>query len=319
MVSITFDNPVYLWFLLAVPFIIIAHFFMLRHSKRKAMKFANFVVLKRLTGERLITKNYTLLILRVIVIVCAIFAIAQTHVWYEGLSNENDYVITVDTSASMTTRDFDPDRLTAAKKYAEQFVDALDFQTKIAVVSFSGITFIEQPLTNSRSDVKDALRALEPVAAGTDIPGAIITGTNVLHNSERGRAIILITDGSNTIEDFHSSSLQRAITYAKVNRVKIYTIGIGKDIRTPIGYLPMYYNVSSTYNDQNLKLLAEQTGAKYYSAQDEEAMAAAYNDLGSNEQVSTLSFDLTGGLMLVALTFLLIEWWLANTKYRPLP
>jgi Ca-activated chloride channel family protein len=319
MVSVTFDNPFYLWFLLAVPFIVIAHFFMLRHAKRKAMKFANFVVIKRITGERLITKNYTLLILRVLVITCAIFAIAQTHVWYEGLSNENDYVITIDTSASMTTRDFDPDRLSAAKKYAEQFTDALDFQTKIAVVSFSGITFIEQPLTTAKSDVRDVLRALEPVAAGTDIPGAIITGTNVLHNSERGRAIILITDGSNTIEDFHSNSLQRAIAYAKVNRVKIYTIGVGKDIRVPIGYLPTYYNVSSTYNDQNLKYIAEQTNGKYYSAQNEEEMVAAYNDIGSNEQLSTLSFDLTGGLMVAALTFLLLEWWLANTKFRPLP
>lgn len=319
MVSITFDNPIYLWFLLAVPFIVIAHFFMLRHTKRKAMKFANFVVLKRLTGERLITKNYTLLLLRVLVIVCAIFAVAQTHIWYEGQSNENDYVITMDTSASMTTRDFEPDRLSAAKLYADKFVDELDFQTQIAVVSFSGLTFIEQPLTKSRSDVKEVLHALETVAAGTDIPGAIITGTNVLHNSERGRAIILITDGSNTIEDFHSSSLQRAITYAKVNRVKVYTIGVGKDIKTPIGYLPMYYNVSSTYNDKNLIFIANETGGKYYSAQDEESMAAAYADIGSNEQLSTLSIDLTGGLMLATLTFLLIEWWLSNTKYRPLP
>ncbi len=319
MVTVTFDNPVYLWFLLAVPFLIIAHFFFLRHAKRRAMKFANFMILKRVTGERLITKNYTLLFLRVCTIIFAILAVSQMHVWYEGVSNVNDYVITVDTSSSMTAQDFTPDRLGASKIYASQFVDSLDFQTEVALVSFSGVTFIEQPLTKSRSDIKDSLSKLEVVASGTDIPGAIITGTNVLHNSAKGRAIILITDGSNTIEDFHSSSLQRALVYAKVNRVKIFTIGVGKDMRTPIGYLPTYYNVSATYNDQNLKLIANETGGNYYSAETADQMVLAYNDIKSNTKTGTLSFDLTGGLMLLAILFLFLEWGLANSRFRPLP
>jgi Ca-activated chloride channel family protein len=319
MVSITFDNPQYLWFLFAVPLVVLTHFFMLRHAKRRAMKFANFVLLKRITGERLITKNYTILALRTLIILCAIFAVAQTHVWYEGKSNQNEYAITIDTSASMKAADFDPSRLDVAKIYAEQFVDALDPNTRAAVVSFSGLTFIEQALTTNRADLKDALRRLDATAAGTDIAGAIITSTNTLINVERGRGIILITDGSNTVEDFHSRSIQRAVIYAKANRVKIYTIGVGKDIKTPIGYLPSYYNVSASFNADNLIYIANETGGKYYAAEDNEALINAYNDIKSADQTSTLSLDLTGGLMLVTLMLLMAEWGLINTRFRMLP
>lgn len=319
MFSMTFENPDYLWFLFAIPFLIITHFFLLRHAKRKAMKFANFMIIKRVTGERLITKNYTILFLRIAIITCAILAVAQTHLWYEGRTNVDEYVIAIDTSASMTAEDFDPSRLEVAKRYALQFTDALDKDTRAAVVSFSGLTFIEQALTDDRAAIKDALLRLEPVASGTDIPGAIITSTNVLINSEKGRAIIIITDGSNTIEDFHSKSIQRAITYAKMNRAKVYAVGVGRDMLSPIGYLPQYYNVSAQFNQNNLELIANETGGKYYAAQDPDALVTAYNDIKSNDRTSTLSTDLTGGLMLLALLLLMIEWGLINTRFRLLP
>jgi len=319
MVSITFASPQYLWFLFSVPFLIVTHFFLLRHTKHKAMKFANFVAIKRVTGERFITKNYTILTLRVFIIVCATLAVAQTMVWYEGRTNENEYVIAIDTSASMTTTDVLPSRLEAAKLNAVDFADALDPNTRVGLVSFSGVTFIEQPLTLSKSDFKKAVEPLDTIASGTDIPGAIITSVNVISSSDRGRAVVLLTDGSNTIEDFNSKSLQRAVTYAGINHVKIYTIGVGTEAKTPIGYLPSFYNVSATYNENNLEYIANMTGGKYYFAANVTSLAGAYDDIKAADKVSTLKVDLTGGLMLACLILLLIEWGLINTRFRTIP
>jgi Ca-activated chloride channel family protein len=319
MVSITFENPEYLWFLFAIPFLIVTHFFLLRHTKRKAMKFANFVALKRITGERFITKNYTILIIRLLIITAAILAVSQTVIWYEGTTNENEYVIAIDTSASMTTEDIPPTRVEAAKIYAKEFVDSLDSNTRVGIISFSGITFIEEPLTLKRGDLHNSLDRLDASAAGTDIPGAVITATNVLASSERGRAIILLTDGSNTIETFASRGLQRAAGYANVHRVKIYTIGIGTDTQVPIGYLPQYYNVSATYNADNLLYLSNETGGQHYQASNPEELSAAYKDIRASDKTSTLRMDLTGGLMLICLMLIMIEWGLLNTRFRMLP
>lgn len=319
MVSITFDNPQYLWFLFAVPFLIVTHFFLLRYNKRRALRFANFVALKRVTGERLITKNHTILAIRILIIICAILAVAQTTLWYEGVTNENEYIITLDTSASMTAEDIPPTRIDAAKEYAQQFIENLDSHTQAGLVSFSGVTFIEEPLTLDHDNVYTSLERIQPTASGTDIPGAVITSVNMLSASERGRAIILITDGSNTIEAFNSRSIQRATGYANLHHVKIYTIGVGTQNSTPLGYLPTYYNVSATYNDDALQFIANETGGKYYKAEDTQQLSEAYTDIRAADKTSTVKRELTPGLMLTCLFLLMLEWGLLNTRFRTLP
>jgi Ca-activated chloride channel homolog len=319
MVSIAFEHPQFLWFLLGVPFLIVTHFFLLRHTRRKAMKFANFSALKRVTGERFITKNYTILGIRAVIILCAVLAVAGTSVWREGTTNQDEYVIALDTSASMVAADVDPTRLEAAKEYAAKFVDNLDSDTRVGLVSFSGIVFIEQPLTFDKSAVKESLDAIEVTASGTDIPAALITSTNLLYQSQKGRAIILITDGSNTIQDFQSRSLQRASDYAQLNHVKIYTIGVGKVNTAPIGYLPTYYNVTAQYNEENLIAFANLTGGKYYHAVDDASLQQAYDDIRGSDKTSLLQVQLTSGLTLLCLLLILVEWGLINTRFRSIP
>ncbi len=319
MVSITFANPEYLWFLLVLPLLYATHFFMIRHAKRRAMKFANFAVIKRATGQKLITKNYTILFIRMIIILFTVFAVAGTTFLYEGMTNENAYVIALDTSSSMTAQDVPPSRLEAAKLHAGEFITQLDSHADVGLISFSGVNFIEQPLTKDKDELKKSLQLIETTASGTDIPGAIITGTNLLANTDKGRAIILITDGSNTIESFQSRSVQRATDYAKRNRVKVYTIGVGSDMDSPVGYLPIIYNVTADYNSANLRGVANATGGQHYDAIDNAQIQEAYATIRATDRKSVLSFELTGGLMLLALMFIMIEWGLINTRFRSLP
>src|SRR3989338_8097940 len=100
-----FVNPEYLWFLLSIPLLIITHFYFLHHAHSKAFRFANFDALKRVTGKDLITKNILVLTIRCLVLVLMILASSGVEVWYIGESNQNDYIIAIDTSLSMTTTD----------------------------------------------------------------------------------------------------------------------------------------------------------------------------------------------------------------------
>ncbi len=317
--QIVFESARNLWFLLSIPLLIVLHYHFTFHVKRQALLFANFRALKRITGKRLITRNNLLLTLRILTLLFAILAISGTVLWYQGASNKNDFVIALDTSASMSAQDVPPTRLDAAKEDAKLFLDALDSQTRVGLVTFSGVSLILDPPTEDKRLLKediDKVQVLE--AGGTDIPSAIITSTNLLIDTTKGRAIILITDGSNTIETFLDASLQRAVNYAQEHRVTINAIGIGT-MQGPIGYLPRYYNVSAVYNEKNLQNLTAATGGIYAHATNSDELFSAFQKIAAKTTEQTLRRDLRAPLMLLALFFLFVEWVLSNTRYRGLP
>ncbi len=319
MVQITFENPTLLWLVFALPLFWLSHFYWLRHTKRRAMHFANFRVLKRITGSKLITKNYTILFVRSIIIFFAILAASQTVLYYEGQNNENDYVFAIDTSASMLAQDIQPSRIEAAKKNTGLLLDSIEGQSSYGLVTFSGVTIVEEPLTQEKSVIKQAIENIEPIeAGGTDIPGALITATNLLLSSEKGKVIVLVTDGSNTLETFISNSVQRGVNYAKENRITVHTIGIGSN-QGPVGYLPQYYNISTVYNQQNLEYIANQTGGRFIQAVTEEELLEAYTSITGESETSLIRRELAPEIMTMILLLLLLEWGLISTRFRSIP
>ncbi len=317
--ELIFENPEYLWLLATLPFLVIGHYLFLRYAQKRALNFANFRALKRVTGERLVTKNYFQLAVRILVFFALILAAAGAVLWHEGESNRNDYVIVIDTSSSMTSQDVAPTRLEAAKENAILFLDSLRGETRVGLVTFAGVAFIRAVPTSDLERVKEAVRRVDPLpAGGTDIPAAIITSTNLLLEKDRGRAIILISDGSSTIETFLDDSLQHAVQYAQEHHVRIHTIGLGTNLG-PIGYLPRYYNVSAVYNEENLLHIANETGGSYVKAEENEELREAFEAIAGATTKEYLRKDLRGWLLIAALALLFFEWVLSNTRYRHLP
>lgn len=314
---VSFAKPIYLWFLFSIPLLIISHFYFLRSSKSKALRFANFETLKRIAGERLLTTNMTHLALRVAIILFLVIAAAGTSFLYEGYSSNVNYVIAIDSSASMTAKDIVPSRFDAAKAYAKDFIRNDSIKMNVGLVSFAGVTTVRQPLTDDIEDFNAALSRMDiSTTGGTDVPGAIITSTNLLlTDPDAGKSIILISDGINTLGAFVSDSVDEALKYAQTNEVKINTIGIGTD-SGPIGFLPEYYNVSSTYDADLMKHIAEVTGGVYVYAETANDVALAYQMFLADAEQQILQFDVSFGALLVGLSLLFIEWGLANTLYR---
>jgi len=305
--DLVFNHPNMLWFLLAIPLLFFFHFFALKYVKARGMKFANFEALKRVTGENILTTNTFLLIFRLLTVTLIVFGVAGTVLWYKGMSNENDFVIAIDNSASMAAGDFDPNRLGAAKEEAKYFINALDSDARIGLVTFSGIATVKQLLVRNQAILLDDIDKITIDPAGsTDLGGAIITSTNLLLASQKGRTILLITDGSATTGVYLADSLARSIEYAKEKHVIVHAIGIGSNIG-PIGYLPEYYNISSVFNEENLILISNSTGGMYVNAKNNLALRQAYAKVNSASNEAYLSVDLTYYLILAALILLFVE------------
>ena len=99
--------------------------------------------------------RHTHFVLRLAALTTAIIALArpvivnhQEETTTEGI----DIVLAMDISGSMLARDFTPDRLSAAKQLATEFV-AERTGDRISVVAFAGESFTQCPLTSDQATV----------------------------------------------------------------------------------------------------------------------------------------------------------------------
>ncbi len=257
-------------------------------------------------------KNISLLLMRVVILVFLILAAAGTTYWYTGFGSNFDYVLLIDGSISMLSDDYKPDRLSAAKEAALNFVDAFPGKVSIALATFTGTTFVKQKLTNEKGDIRDAINKISvEEIGGTAIGEAMVTASNLIFTKKEGNVLILLTDGQNNI----GLSPKEAIPYLNDKKILVNTIGIG----TPIGGKFIEGSeMVSRLDDGTLKMIATETGGKYYLAEDPDKLKKTFSEIAKSK-TKRLSKDLTIPFMLIGLTLLLLEWSLMNTKYRSLP
>lgn len=312
MAGVTFMNVHFLWVLFTIPIMIALHFFLLRFTKRRAVMFANFDALRRVTGGIVLSKNITLLILRILIIFCLCLSAAGLTIWFKMPGSEFNYVIAIDASSSMLANDFAPNRLEVAKTQGKAFVDTLDADVNIGIVSFAGVPKTEIPLSSERSAVSAAFDGIGVSGAGgTDISSAIFTGVNILlTEKDRSMSIILVTDGQHTV----GSPIEEGISYAVDNLVTVHTIGLG----TEAGGSFEMTSLLSTLDVEGLSRIAETTGGNFYHASSESELINAFNDVVVlSEQNKPFQFRL--GLLVAGLLLLIVEWVLANSRFRALP
>ncbi len=313
MASITFSDPVYLWFLFSLPVLILSHSVTFKNTQKKALRFANFEAISRVTGAEFIKKNVYLLVIRLVILMLIVLAVSGTTLTYTGISTGSNYVIALDTSASMLVQDISPNRLNAAQDTSISFLDFLPSRTKVGLVSFAGAVLIESGLETDLEKVKSAIKAVDvSQIGGTDLGNTIVTSTNLLIADKDlvSKVIILITDGRSNI----GIPLETAVNYAVDNKVLIHTVGIGSEE----GGKFIGTDVVSKLDEQNLKNIADITGGNFFKAESKEKLLQSFNEISKFNR-KKISIDMTFTLMLIALLFLLIEWGLINTKHKIIP
>jgi len=310
-VEISFINPHFLWFFLALPILILLHFISIRYTKAQALRFANFPAIEKITGQKLISKNYLLLILRLVTFSIIILAISSPVLWYTGRSSNFDFVLAIDASGSMAATDYNPNRLETAKAAANIFVDNAPADSRIGVLTFSGISFLKRMPSNDFERVKESIADIKiEYVGGTAIGSAIIDASTILMTGNKARRILLLTDGQNNV----GPDISDAIEYANDKHIIIDTVGMA----TKEGGVMPGLTFVTILDEESLKNISQSTGGYYFRVENETGLVEAFRRLSiSSEQ--KISTDLTVPALLVAFVLLFLEWGLLNTKFRTLP
>lgn len=307
--EVAFANPKYLLLLIAIPVLIFIHFYTLAHTRRAALKFANFEAIRRVTGGKAVSKNVILLLMRLLIITFLVLAVTGTTIWYTGLSARYDMVLAIDASSSMLADDYVPNRLEAAKNAASLFVDKVKGDVKVGLVAFSGAAFVEQEPTIDLKLVKEKISALQiQELGGTDMGQAIITSSNLLQQPGGApKIIILLTDGRSNIGIDPIEAIERL----GEENIMIFTIGIA----TGEGGAVEGIAAAFTIDDETLQEIADKTGGKYYHATDVKTLEDAFDEI-AQFQKKKLKLDISPYLLLFAFMLLFIEWGLISTRYK---
>ena len=208
--------------------------------------------------------------------------------WGEGLQKTErkglDVVFTVDVSKSMKALDFSQgrqliSRLDAAKYLVREFIKNRP-QDRIGLIEFAGESFVASPLTldhNVFTTFLENISSDDLGKQGTNLAEALsvsLARLDVQSSTERGKAVLLFSDGDETI----NSEVTKIAEIARDKGVKIYTIGIGSEEGSPIpdgqdAFGRIIYKkyhgqtVLAKLNPDPLQKIAEITGGKYFHAE----------------------------------------------------
>ncbi len=326
----TWRSPDYFYLFLLIPALIAWYVYRFRKSTPELL----FSGLKPFEGTSPSLKTrliHSLFALRMLALSLLIIALARpqrisskSNINIEGI----DIVIALDVSGSMRARDFQPDRIGAAKRIAAQFIKGRP-NDRIGLVIFSGVAFTQAPLTLDHSVLISLLKEVKSgmIQGGTAIGDGLATAVSRLKDSKaRSKVIVLLTDGMN-----NSGAIdpETAAELAKMYGIRVYTIGIGT-----YGYAP--YPVQTPYGIQMqqmkvqidqalLKEIAKETGGRYFRANNNNKLKTIFKEIDKLEKskISVQQFrkkyELYFPFALAALLIFVLEITLRYIFFRRLP
>lgn len=325
-----FSNPEYLLLLILLVPVIFWHYFR-RNQQFVSLKFSNVEGIKSV-GKSLRTKLIHLPFwLRMLALALIIVALARpqstsrhVQIQTEGI----DIVVALDISGSMLAEDFKPNRLEAAKKITEQFIDSRQ-NDRIGLVIFSAKSFTQCPLTIDHSVLKNLLMQIKSglIEDGTAIGMGLATAVDRLRYSEaKSKVVILLTDGVNNTGIIAPLT---AAELAKTFGIKVYSIGVGTrgkapyPMQTPFGI--QYVNMDVEIDEPLLKEISSTTDGKYFRATNNKSLAEIYSEIDKmektriDESVYTNYYDEFFILVSLAGVILVLEFLLRYLYLRKLP
>lgn len=242
-----------------------------------------------------------------------------------------DIMLAIDVSASMLARDFEPDRITAAKEVAGSFISDR-YGDRIGLVAFAAEAFTQSPLTTDQSTLQTLLAQIRSGLiddSGTAIGNGLATAINRLRESDaKSKVVILLTDGVNNRGEITTPITAAEI--AKAQNIRVYTIGVGTEGMAPYPAVDMFGNITFVkqkveIDEKTLTAMAEMTGGRYFRATDNAKLKAIYDEIN---QLEKSKVEVTEHLsyheqflawVLAALGLLLAEFLLANLVLKRIP
>ena len=230
-----FASPQYLWLLLLVPLFPVVYGIMRTLRRRRIRRFGDETLVRQLMPSWSRSKGWVRVVLYSLGFLCFAVGLARPQMGAKLKEHETkgaEIMICLDVSNSMLAEDYSPCRLDRAKLAISRVVDKLQGD-RIGLIIFAGTSFVQLPITTDYISAKMFLNSIDtgsvPVQ-GTAIGDAILTAAKSFSaQSEKSRAIIVITDGENHEDDAVDAARQAAEL-----GIKVYTIGVGSQHGQPI-------------------------------------------------------------------------------------
>ncbi len=272
-----FSQYQYLWLLLLVPLFPVAYGVTRRLRLHRIRKFGDEQLVRELMPSWSGSKGWIRVILFSLAFLFFVLGLARPQIGAklsERKTKGAEVMIVLDVSNSMLAEDYSPNRLDRAKLAISRIVDKLQ-QDRIGLIVFAGTSFVQLPITTDYVSAKMFMNSISTESVpvqGTAIGEAILTAVKGFSaESEKSRAIIVITDGENHEDD----PVEAARTAAGMG-IRVYTIGVGSAEGQPIpmgGELLRDRNgeiVVTRLDEDALKEIAQAGGGAYVHAGNEE-------------------------------------------------
>ena len=201
-----------------------------------------------------------------------------------------DIVLAMDVSTSMLARDFTPDRISAAKDIAIEFI-AQRPSDRMGIVVFAGESYTQCPLTTDRATLINMMKEVQTdlIEDGTAIGNGLATAVARMSGSDApSRVVILLTDGVNNRGEVAPLT---AAQIAKTYGIRVYTIGVGANGMAPYPVVTPWgieeRKIQVEIDEELLKGIAETTGGRYFRATDNTKLQEIYAEINRMEKSKT--------------------------------
>ncbi|MDQ6873458.1 MAG: VWA domain-containing protein [Actinomycetota bacterium] len=271
------------WLLLLIVVLALAAGYVVMAVRRRvyAVRFTNLALLKSVAPRSPGWRRHVAATAFVLSLVALVTAMARPATLVKTPRERATVMVALDVSLSMKSTDVRPTRIDAAKVSAKRFVSELPKTFNVGLVSFAGTASVMVAPTRDRQQLTaaiDGLALAESTATGEAVFAALGAIKAVPADGAVGPTparIVLLSDGFRTV----GRTNEDAAAAARAAKVPISTIAFGTDDGT---VSVQGQEIRVPVDRAALRLLAESTSGRYYSAATGGQLRAVYQDLGSS-------------------------------------
>ena len=341
----TFERPLLLLTLLAVPLAVALYVLAERRRMRYAIRYTNLDVLAGVAGDRY-RRRFVPLALFLLALAALCIGMARPHHKTLVPRDRATVILVLDVSRSMQARDVKPSRIGAAAEAVRTFLNRVPDRLQVGLIAFAGDPAVANPPTTNHDLVRKSLDTIEwfPSFGGTAIGDALAAAVKLGQQAVSGESgnlasattaapntqtrglvsILFLSDGAQTRGDLEP--LEGA-DLAKEAGIPVYTVALG----TPDGQLDFgpggggYQGGTQPFGGRRvpvppdpdtLRAIANRTGGEFFAAQSAKSLQSAYKKLGSSLGRKPGQSEITYGFLAGA-AFLLVAAGLLSALWSP--
>ena len=304
----SFESPVRLWLLVGVAAIAALYLVLQRRRSRYAVRFTNLRLLDRVAPKRPGWRRHVAATLFLSMLALLVVGFARPSDEVRVPRERATVVVAVDVSLSMMATDVSPDRLTAAKSAARDFVEGLPEEFNVGLVGFAGNASVFVAPVTDRAAMYNGIERLEEGSAGeqgTAIGESIYAALGSIQSLDAEAAeetpparVVVLSDGANTA----GRDPDEASSAATAAGVPVDTIAFGTESGAIEG---AGRRMSVPVDGETLDTVARQTGGTYHEAGTSDELRAVYEDIGSSVGYTTERQDVSSRFIGIGLVLAL--------------